>query len=171
MFHAAADSALIDVETAKQIELLFCNMNPKSKHSLFGILNKCYTPGGSRLENNWKCRKLGIIVLMIILYSQISSGQPLPSADKEGNDRRSTRSDRRVDRQTWNLFLLAIRCQPLLRYRSAAFALRLHSAGHKYSLAAGSGTPAEPGYWSKTCSRASGAAANDIRGHGIETHG
>lgn len=46
-FQASADSTMIDVETAKHVELLQ-TVNPRSNNSLFGFLNLCTTPGGTR---------------------------------------------------------------------------------------------------------------------------
>ena len=40
---------IIDVDTAKHVELLSSSAKLKAKTSLYGILNKCSTPGGSKL--------------------------------------------------------------------------------------------------------------------------
>jgi hypothetical protein len=39
-FQASANSTMIDVETAKHVELLHSTLNPKSNNSLFGFLNR-----------------------------------------------------------------------------------------------------------------------------------
>ena len=48
-FHAPENSTMIDMETAKHVELLFSAINMKSKNTLFGIINTCSTVGGVRL--------------------------------------------------------------------------------------------------------------------------
>ena len=47
-FQASEESTLIDVETARHVELLVCSANPKSKNCLFGVINRCVTTGGIR---------------------------------------------------------------------------------------------------------------------------
>jgi hypothetical protein len=39
-FQASANSTMIDVDTAKHVELLYSTLNPKSNNSLFGFLNR-----------------------------------------------------------------------------------------------------------------------------------
>jgi len=39
-FQASANTTMIDVETAKHVELLCSANNPKSSNSLFGLLNR-----------------------------------------------------------------------------------------------------------------------------------
>lgn len=45
-FQVPENTTLINVETAKHVELLQSAINPKSQYSLFGYLNRCTTPGG-----------------------------------------------------------------------------------------------------------------------------
>ena len=47
-FQASTDCMMIDVDTAKHVELLASSLNAKTKNSLFGILNKCCTANGSK---------------------------------------------------------------------------------------------------------------------------
>ena len=48
-FQASTDAMIIDVDTAKHVELLSSSMSKKKESSLYGVLNKCSTPGGSKL--------------------------------------------------------------------------------------------------------------------------
>ena len=48
-FQASTDAMIIDVDTAKHVELLSSSMSMRKKTSLYGVLNKCSTPGGSKL--------------------------------------------------------------------------------------------------------------------------
>lgn len=48
-FQSCTSSMLIDVDTAKHIELLTSSLNMSTKLSLFGVLNKTCTSGGARL--------------------------------------------------------------------------------------------------------------------------
>ena len=48
-FQASTDAMIIDVDTAKHVELLSSSMSRKKESSLYGVLNKCSTPGGSKL--------------------------------------------------------------------------------------------------------------------------
>lgn len=50
-FQASENTALIDAETAKNVDLLVNSSDPfkgGNRGSLFGVLNKCSTPGGIR---------------------------------------------------------------------------------------------------------------------------
>ncbi|XP_014778440.1 mutS protein homolog 4 [Octopus bimaculoides] len=49
IFRGCENTTMIDVTTAKNLELVQNLRDPKSSHSLFGILNYCKTAGGVRL--------------------------------------------------------------------------------------------------------------------------
>ena len=39
---------MVDVDTAKHVELLVSSLNGKTRHSLFGVMNKCSTVNGTK---------------------------------------------------------------------------------------------------------------------------
>lgn len=43
------DTTLVDIDTARYVELLTSSWDPRSKDCLFGYLNHCSTPGGVKL--------------------------------------------------------------------------------------------------------------------------